>query len=166
MPSKKLFLLFIITLIVFISLSFLGTGFFYYQYQNSKRELEKLLTNPDEFVKSENKRLIEKVAAIYDVPKDEEPTIVVVNDLTPLKNQAFFARAKVGDRVLVYNIAKKAILYDPRANKIIEVAPIVAATPTPNPAGTEESGKFYLAPSPTLSPSPTRASTPTPSPTP
>ena len=36
----------------------------------------------------------------------------------------FFANAQVGYKVLVYAVAKKAILYDPISNRIIEVGPV------------------------------------------
>jgi hypothetical protein len=42
-----------------------------------------------------------------------------------LKGQSFFADAKVGDKVLIYKNAKKAILYDPIADKIITIAPLI-----------------------------------------
>jgi hypothetical protein len=58
------------------------------------------------------------------LPENEQPTIATVTDPSKLSGQSFFAHAKVGDRVLLYAAAKKAILYDPNINKIIEVAPI------------------------------------------
>ncbi len=58
------------------------------------------------------------------LPEGETPTVATVSDLKPLKGQAFFAHATVGDKVLIYASAQKAILYNPRDKKIIEVAPI------------------------------------------
>lgn len=79
--------------------------------------------------------LVQKVGKIIDLPTDETPTIATVSDITKLKGQAFFAKAQNGDKVLVFTKTKKAILYRPGANKIIEVAvynPTSAAgTPTP-----------------------------------
>ena len=68
--------------------------------------------------------LIAKVGEIIVLPNDETPTIGTVADAERLKTQAFFANAKAGDKVLLYTSARKAILYDPVAHKIIEVAPI------------------------------------------
>jgi hypothetical protein len=54
----------------------------------------------------------------------ETPTIATVTDLNALKDQAFFTNARVGDKVLMFPKSKRAILYDPQDNKIIEVGPI------------------------------------------
>jgi hypothetical protein len=64
---------------------------------------------------------IAAVEKLMELP-NEEPTVATVSDLATLQGQPFFARAEEGDRVLFYTQAKKAILYRPTANKIIEVA--------------------------------------------
>ena len=58
------------------------------------------------------------------LPKDETPTLATVSDPEKLKDQRFFVNAVKGDKVLVYSLAKKAILYSPSLDKIIEVAPV------------------------------------------
>ncbi len=68
--------------------------------------------------------LLERVGALVVLPSDEEPTIATVTDLTELQKQEFFYRAKVGDKVIVYPEAGKAILYSPTENKIVEMAPL------------------------------------------
>lgn len=55
---------------------------------------------------------------------DETPTVATVTDMAPLRGQAFFERAQLGDVVLMYPRAARAILYRPSADLIIEVAPI------------------------------------------
>lgn len=72
----------------------------------------------------ENKALVEKVGDLIILPKDETPTIATVNDLEKLKSQPFFANAELGDKVLIYAKAKKAILYRPSRNLIVELAPL------------------------------------------
>lgn len=69
-------------------------------------------------------QLIKDVGDNIELPKDEMPTVATVSDPEALRSQPFFAKAKVGDRVLLYPNAKKAILYDPIADIVIEVAPI------------------------------------------
>lgn len=72
----------------------------------------------------EAKDLIEKVSKLVVLPQDETPTIATVSDVEKLKDQPFFANAKNGYKVLIYTNAKKAILYDPFENKIVEIAPV------------------------------------------
>ncbi len=62
---------------------------------------------------------------------NEESTFTVLTDPEFLKKQPFFANAEVGDIVLVYSNSKRAILYSPQKNKIVEVG---TATLTPEPA--------------------------------
>lgn len=71
--------------------------------------------------------LDEVVAAVGShimLPQGETPTMAAVSDLTPLQGQAFFARASVGDIVLMYPKAQRAFLYSPKLGKLIEVAPL------------------------------------------
>jgi hypothetical protein len=58
------------------------------------------------------------------LPEGETPTLATVSDPEKLKDQPFFARAKKGNKVLIFSVSQKAILYDPVLDKIIEVAPI------------------------------------------
>lgn len=55
---------------------------------------------------------------------DETPTVATVTDLAPLKDQAFFVNAALGDVVLMFPQAGKAILYRPGKDLIIEAAPL------------------------------------------
>lgn len=68
--------------------------------------------------------IISEVGKLMILPKDEDPTIATVSDPKILESQPFFSKAKKGDKVLIYTKAQKAILYDPVANKIINIAPI------------------------------------------
>ncbi len=88
------------------------------------------MSGGDENIKTNNikekttEEIVTSVSKLLDVPSGETPTIAMVRDLSKLKDQPFFAKAKVGDYVLIYSINSKAILYDPIANKVIEVAPL------------------------------------------
>jgi hypothetical protein len=72
--------------------------------------------------------VIAQVGKLMLLPENEQPAIATVTDLNPLSGQAFFANASIGDVVLMYKGARKAILYSPQKNKIIEVAPITTDT--------------------------------------
>ena len=90
--------------------------YFYHKYQTLKN-------NPGQAELNEVKVLVEKVGKLIELP-DETPTIATVLDKEKLKDQPFFKNAENGDKVLVFINAKKAILYRPSNNKIIEVAPL------------------------------------------
>lgn len=100
-----------------------GAGYFGWQYNESQKEVKRL-SNPSEAAKAANAELIAKVSTHTQVPQGETPTIATVTDVSKLKSQAFFAKAENGDKVLIYTQAKRAILYRPSTDKIIEIAPI------------------------------------------
>jgi hypothetical protein len=58
------------------------------------------------------------------LPDGEDPKVATLtsDDLIKVKDQSFFTNATVGDKVMVYSLAKKVILYNPQINKIVEVA--------------------------------------------
>lgn len=113
----------------------LPTFYFYNQYKETKKLLGTGSANPQEA-----KDLVEKVGKLIDLPEGEIPTIATVADPEKLKAQPFFAKAKTGDKVLIFQQAKKAFLYDPVANKIIEVGPVSSSTISP-PAPAPETQK-------------------------
>lgn len=111
--EKKLILIFGIVLIVILVVS---TYFFL--------AWSKLKQGSDTISKKEVESLVEKVGRLIVLPEDETPTIATVSDPEKLKDQPFFAKAKLGDKVLIYTNNKKAVIYDPDLDKVVEVAPI------------------------------------------
>ncbi len=103
-------------------------GFILYQQQHVKKlnaEIDQLKKEQTQKAQAEDtKELVSKIGQLISLPQDEEPTVATVTDLGPLKDQLFFANAQIGDRVLIYRQAKKAIIYRPSENKIIEVGPV------------------------------------------
>ena len=72
-------------------------------------------------VQQEVDNLVEEVGKLIALPEDEKPTVATVTDVGAVKDQPFFAKAQNGDRVLIYTNARKAILYRPSENRILEV---------------------------------------------
>ncbi len=110
-----------VVLMVVLVLLFLGSiganAYLFSQYRT-------LANDPQRQAKQEMTDLVTAVGKIMVLPEGEDPTIATVADTEKLKDQAFFANAQVGDKVLLYTTAKKAILFRPSTSKIIEVAPI------------------------------------------
>ncbi len=114
-------------------------GLFYWQLRALKQD-------PQAQAVKETAGLVAKVSQLIVLPTGETPTVATVSDPAALKDQAFFAKAEKGDKVLIYTSAKKAILYSVLKNKILDVAPLnignaastkaPAVAPTPAPAPT------------------------------
>ena len=94
------------------------------------------LKNPQAQSDAEVAALVAKVSQLIVLPTDEKPTVATVTDPEKLKDQPFFANAKNGDKVLIYTTAKKAILYDPNLNRIVEVAPLSLGANAPTTGAT------------------------------
>ena len=94
-----------------------GTGLYFYQ---------KATADPQKTAQNELQDTVTAVGKLMVLPIDETPTLASVSDPEKLKDQPFFAQAMKGDKVLIYAVARKAILYSPTLNKIVEVAPINA----------------------------------------
>lgn len=93
-------------------------------FYNKWRQTQSRIDHPEQFAQTEGRALIAKVEKLIELPQGEDPTIATVSDYEKVKNQPFFARSMNGDKVLIYTQAKKAILYRPATNKIIDVAPV------------------------------------------
>lgn len=128
--SKKIFV--VVGILIFFVVV-VGGIFAYLQYQKQ----ETLRKNPTLAAQTDAQTLVKRVGELMLLPQAEQPTIATVSDITKLKGQPFFKNAKNGFKVIMYPKAKKAILYDPLNNKIIDVAPInttpsqAAMRPTP-----------------------------------
>ncbi|TSC85119.1 MAG: hypothetical protein G01um101413_503 [Parcubacteria group bacterium Gr01-1014_13] len=128
-------------LLVVLGVLVVGLGATSLMYYNKVKELK---VNPQKISQEENQKIIDAVGKLVLLPEGEAPTIATVTDPEKLKGQqAFFARAAAGDKVLIYTGALKAIMYRPSENKIIEIAPLVignpnaSAAPAPAPKTTE-----------------------------
>lgn len=109
--------------LIFILIFAAGSGAAYYFYLHTYKTGQPLAKQED------TAALVAHIGRLIILPQNEEPTIATVADPELLKTQPFFAGAKKGDKVLIYNNAKKAILYDPVNNIIINVAPINIGAP-------------------------------------
>jgi len=113
----------IVLIVVILALLGVGGYLIYNKIQDQNAKIERL-SDPQQAAKDEATRVKDLVAELADIPTDETPTIATVNDASKLQGQAFFAKAQNGDKVLIFTKAKKAYLYRPSTNKLIEVAPV------------------------------------------
>ena len=113
-----------ISLIVVVILALIGSGFLYFQYQKTAKELKKVksqVTITQGAKDDEVKKIVSEVSKIAKLPENETPSIATITDVSKLKDQPFFKNAQNGDILLVYNNSGKAILYDPKDKKIVDV---------------------------------------------
>lgn len=69
-----------------------------------------------------NNEFIDKISKLIVLPS-EKPIIATIVKVEFLKNNKFFAEANNGDQVIFFEKANKAILYDPKLNRIIDIGP-------------------------------------------
>ena len=113
--SKQRLMTVVVPIVAVVALAL--AGYFYSQIRTLKQD-------PQILAQKEVAELVAKVGKLVVLPADETPTVATVSDPEALKDQAFFASAQKGDKVLIYAEAKKAILYSVVMNKIIDVAPL------------------------------------------
>ena len=121
----------IVVLLIAVA-GYAGTYYYYNQYKKTKIVLD----NPEVATKNEVKEVTDKLSKIYTLPEGEEPQVATVLDKEKLKDQAFFAKAENGDKVIIYTKSQVAILYRPSENKIVNISPVSLSEPQPTP--TEE----------------------------
>jgi len=109
-------------------LACIPSAFLFVKYRQSESKLKSLASAP----KDQNAKVLSEVGKLIQLPQGETPTIATVTDKEKLTNQPFFTNAKNGDIILIYTKAKKAILFDPIAKKIIDVAPLSISSPSPS----------------------------------
>jgi hypothetical protein len=123
-PRMRILPLFIFVLFLFMT----GVAIYeWYQLRNLRAQFG--LTETEDV-----KGLVDQVGKLVVLPENETPTVATVADPAALKDQPFFAKAKKGDKVLIFTKAQRAILYDPVAHKIVEISPINISNNTPIPS--------------------------------
>src|SRR4051812_17714296 len=135
MQSYKRFLPYLI-IVVILLVAGGASWYFYRQYQVAK--------NPNAAAQLEVSQLVTSLGKVMELPK-EQPTVATVSDKSKLQNQNFFVKAENGDKVVIFATAKKAILFRPSTNKIIEVAPINVNAPQPTQSASLTTQTFRAA---------------------
>lgn len=106
------------TILAILGIIILVLAGFYYKFNLSKKASEKR-------VQAETVRLVKEVKKIMVLPESDVPAIFDIQDPVLLTNQqAFFAGAQKGDKLLVYPQLGKAIIYSPERKMIVNVGPV------------------------------------------
>lgn len=104
-----------------------GLAVFGAYYFKQYKDIKNNPISAEEAKNKENERIVSAVGKLYNLPKDEQPTIFFVTDKNKLsddyKKQEFFQKAENGDYVLIYEKGKIAILYRPSTNQLVDVRP-------------------------------------------
>lgn len=103
-----------------------ASGFLLYKYMNSQKQLTQLTTKSVD----QTPKVVEQVGKLMQLPNNETPTVATITDREKLKAEAFYSLTENGDQILIYLQAKKAILYRPSINKIIDIIPINSGSPS------------------------------------
>src|SRR3989338_1368134 len=125
--SKILKIVSTVLVVLLLSGATVSAVYFYFQYQKAQNDIKVIKTdstNSQKAAQDEAKALVETVGKIIELPSGEEPTVATVTDAAKLREQSLFQKAQNGDKVLVYINAKKAFLYRPSTNKIIDLGPV------------------------------------------
>ena len=109
------------------------SAFFIFKYLQVSRELADLKANPAQLtalLENQNQKTLNQLGQLMELPQ-ETPRIITISDKNSIANEPLLSKAEVGDTFVVYATARKAILYRPSQNKIIDVIPVSAPTNTP-----------------------------------
>lgn len=115
--------------LVFLAAAAVPSYYFYDKYTKARAELT---ATGDQKAQQEIQDIMKKVGEHVLLPSGEQPSVATVSDKSKLAGQVFFARAENGDKVLIYTNTKKAYLYRPSIDKVIEVGPISISQSTPS----------------------------------
>lgn len=117
--SRKLIFLIIILLIIVLAIPAL-------YFANEYRLKQELAKNPTKAKEQEVEDVVAKVGKLIKLP-NETPSVATVSDITKLRDQTLFQNAQNGDQVLIFSKAKRAIVYRPSDNVIVEIGNVVVA---------------------------------------
>jgi hypothetical protein len=91
---------------------------------------------PEKRKAAETGLLMKNIGKHYFIP-NERPIIATINEAEKLiAEQPFYANVQNGDKLVIFPVAQKAIIYSPKLDKIVNSGPFVLdnSAPTKSPA--------------------------------
>lgn len=84
--------------------------------------------------------ILSEIRTVMLLTESETPTLVTVTEAEKMRSQSFFKNVENGDKVIIYENAKKAILWRPSTKMIIEVGAVSKESPaSPTPSTSKKS---------------------------
>lgn len=127
-PNTKIsYIILSITFLIFVGAVVVGL-----RYVTSAREKNSENVTSAQSPPGSDAEVLEKIGSHIVLPP-EQPRIVTIENVEDLRQQQpFFILANNGDKLLVYST--RVILYDPKIDKVVDIAQIrIDTTPTPQP---------------------------------
>lgn len=115
----------------FLCLVSIGVSIYFY-IQNKK-----LIANPQAVAEKETQDIVRRIGGLVDIT-GEKPSVITVVDREKLDDQEFFKKAQNGDKIIVFEGARRIILYRPSSGKIVDMIPLVFQSPTPKPLDAQD----------------------------
>ncbi len=119
LPKSSLAWWLVLALIVF-------SVFMFVQYREAQSKLR--AATPAAAAQQVND-VVAKVRKLAVVPANETPTVATIKDVNKLKGYTFFAKARQGDKLLVFKKDNQAILYRPSTNQIVTISTVQTTPP-------------------------------------
>lgn len=107
-------------LLVVCALAVASSAFFYYKYQHSQQNKDVTL----------RKELVGRLGKVLQLP-NADPSIVTVADKTKFGNPTLASRVENQDMLLIYNDAKRIIIYRPSSEKVVDMLTFENSTSLP-----------------------------------
>lgn len=122
--------------------------------EQTEAELEEIRKSTQRGGAEVAKEVLEKVRHHIVVPEEPQPTVATIIDINRLKEASeFYAVADNGDNLIITE--KRAILYDPDRDIILDVVPVRINRASTSPGASPAASPVRTSPSPTATPSPT-----------
>lgn len=111
------------------------------ELKSTRAELERIQNSTQQDADEVARQVLSKVRELMEIPSDPQPTVATIVDVESLKKaNEFYSVASNGDHLIITE--KRAILYDPDRDIILDVVPVVIdenadgdAAQDPNAAG-------------------------------
>lgn len=130
-PKKRLVLKIVYIVILILALG--AAIFFFARYVQVNAKYKTAVMTVDE----KNQQIVNKIAKLIDLPKDEKPEVALFPDKSTFSGsptvKAFYSSAEKGDYVVAYKSANLTVVYRDSSNKVIKSGDYVYFTAGLNP---------------------------------